>query len=63
MKILIELTGEAAREYMKDQLSETMRRLIVGNEWACEQEVATEIAVAFKRSVVLDEHTIYVPRQ
>ena len=55
MKVVIDLHGEAAEKYMEDRLSETMRRLIVGNEWACERETATEIKRAFERSHVVKE--------
>lgn len=55
MKIMIELHGEAAEQYMKDRLAETMRRLIVGNEWACERETANEIKRAFERSHIVKE--------
>lgn len=55
MKIELELYGEAAEKYMKDRLSETMRRLIVGNDWACERKTATEIKEAFKRSHIVRE--------
>lgn len=53
MKIVIELHGEAAEKYMEDKLSETMRRLIMGNEFACEMETAIEIKRAFERSHIV----------
>lgn len=55
MKIVIDLHGEAAEKYMKDRLSETMRRLIVGNEWACERETVTELKRALERSHIVGE--------
>lgn len=55
MKIVIELHGEAAEKYMEDKLSETMRRLIMGNEFACELETAIEIKRAFERSHIVRE--------
>ena len=55
MKIVIDLYGEAAEKYMKDRLSETMRRLISGNKWACERETVTEIKRAFERSHIVKE--------
>lgn len=55
MKIVIDLYGEAAEKYMKDKLSETMRRLIVGNEFACERETAEAIKRAFERSHIVRE--------
>lgn len=55
MKIVIDLYGKAAEKYMQDKISETMRRLIVGNEWACEREAASEIKRAFERSHIVKE--------
>ena len=55
MKIIIDLHGEAAEKYMEDKLSETMRRLIVGNEFACERETAEAIKRAFERSHIIGE--------
>ena len=55
MKIEIELHGEAAEKYMEDKLSETMRRLIIGNEFACELETAIEIKRAFEQSHIVKE--------
>lgn len=55
MKIEIELYGEAAEKYMSDKLQETMRRLIVGNDWACERETATELKSALKHSHIVSE--------
>lgn len=55
MKIIIELHGEAAEKYMENRLSETMRRLISGNKWACERGTVTEIKRAFERSHVVRE--------
>lgn len=55
MKIVIELYGKAAEKYMGDKLQETMRRLIVGNDWACERETAEAIKRAFERSHIVRE--------
>lgn len=55
MKVVIDLHGEAAEKYMKDRLSETMRRLISGNKWACERETVNEIKRAFERSHIVKE--------
>ncbi len=55
MKVVIDLHGEAAEKYMDDKLSETMRRLIMGNEFACEMETAMEIKRAFERSHIVRE--------
>lgn len=55
MKVVIDLHGEAAEKYTKDRLAETMRRLISGNEFACELETAIEIKRAFERSHIVRE--------
>lgn len=55
MKVVIDLHGEAAEKYMEDKLSETMRRLIIGNEFACERETAEAIKRAFERSHIVSE--------
>lgn len=55
MKIVIELHGEAAEKYMDDKLSETMRRLISGNKWACERETVKAIKRAFEQSHIVRE--------
>lgn len=55
MKVILELYGEAAEKYMQDKLSETMRRLIMGNEFACEWETAEAIKRAFERSHIVKE--------
>lgn len=55
MKVVIDLHGEAAEKYMGDKLQETMRRLIVGNDWACERETAEAIKRAFERSHIVRE--------
>lgn len=55
MKVVIALHGEAAERYMKDKLSETMRRLIVDNEWACEREAATGLKRALEQSYIVSK--------
>lgn len=55
MKVVIDLHGEAAEKYMKDKFSETMRRLISGNKWACERETVKAIKKAFERSHIIGE--------
>lgn len=55
MKVVIDLHGEAAERYMKDKLSETMRRLIADNEWACEREAATGLKRALEQSHIVSK--------
>lgn len=57
MKVVIDLHGEAAERYMKDKLSETMRRLIADNEWACEREVAVGLKRALEQSRILENES------
>lgn len=58
MRIVIDLYGEAAEKYKQDKLSETMRRLITGNEWACEKKTGNMIREAFKHSHCVREDDV-----
>lgn len=55
MKVVIDLNGEAAEQYMQDRLSASIRRLMSGNDGACEWDIALEIRMAFEQSHIVKE--------
>lgn len=56
MRVVIELYGDAAERYMGDKLQETMRRLIVCNEFACERNAAEGLKRALECSHIVSEN-------